>query len=187
MVVLSAPSGAGKTTVARHLLGIESLNLSFSISACSRPRRVNEVDGRDYYFLSEDEFLEKVRADEFVEWEEVYPGRFYGTLRSEVERIWTLGRHVLFDIDVKGAMSIKRIYGNLALSVFVMPPSLEILEARLRSRSTDSTGDIRRRLEKAQEELTFAGQFDRVIINDRLEKTLVEAGEAVRQFLEVSV
>jgi guanylate kinase len=184
MVVLSAPSGAGKTTVAMHLLNLPEMNLSFSVSACSRPPRGSEVEGKDYYFLTTDEFKKKISNKEFIEWEEVYPGRYYGSLVSEVKRIWRSGKHVLFDIDVKGAMSIKRLYDEKALTLFIMPPSLEVLEERLRTRSTDSPEEIKRRIGKAREEMTYAGSFDHVIINNRLADALAEAEDLVKKFLD---
>jgi guanylate kinase len=183
VVIVSAPSGAGKSTIVHHLLEA-GMNLSFSVSACSRPRREQETDGKDYYFLSEDAFREKIREDAFIEWEEVYPGKYYGTLKQEIHRIWDQGRHVLFDVDVKGGMNLKRIFGNQALALFIMPPSIGELEKRLRNRSTDTEESIRERVRKAYGEMSFAGHFDRIIVNDQLETALKESENAVREFLE---
>ena len=163
LIVFSAPSGSGKTTIVRHLLGIEKLNLEFSISATSRLPRGEEVDGKDYYFLSLKEFKNKIKADEFLEWEEVYRDNFYGTLKSEVERIWAKGKHVIFDIDVVGGIDIKRIYPERTLSVFVKPPSIEELKIRLKKRSTESDDKINMRVAKASIELATAPQFDFII------------------------
>ncbi len=150
LIIFSAPSGSGKTTIVRHLLKVFSTQLEFSISATSRPKRGKEENGKDYYYLTPDEFKTKVKAGEFLEWEEVYAGTCYGTLRSEVERIWNSGKHVIFDIDVEGGLNLKNQFGKRALAIFVMPPSIKILEERLRSRSTDSAESIARRLEKAE-------------------------------------
>jgi guanylate kinase len=182
LIIVSAPSGAGKTTIVKKLMeGIP--RLEFSVSACSRARRHNEVHGRDYYFLSAAEFRDKISRGEFLEWEEVYPGSYYGTLRSEVERIWGKGNHVVFDVDVMGGLHIKQLYPGKSLALFILPPSVGELESRLRKRSTDSAGDIQIRVEKAREELALAGKFDKVILNDKLEDAIEEAMEAVRSFL----
>lgn len=182
LVILSAPSGAGKTSIVRHLLA-SGLPLAFSVSATTRPPRDGEVDGRDYWFLNEDEFKGRIRAGEFVEWEEVYPGRFYGTLRSELERIWSEGRHALFDIDVIGGLDLKELYQDRALAVFVKPPSVEALERRLRERGTENGDTLRMRVEKAVHELTYEDRFDAVIINDDLATACAEAEVLVRRFL----
>ncbi len=182
LIILSAPSGAGKTTIARHLL-VAGLGLEFSVSACSRAKRPGEVNGRDYYFLTTDEFRKSIEAGCFVEWEEVYPGQFYGTLKSEIERIHHKGLSVLFDVDVKGALSLKRIYGEQALSVFIMPPSLEVLKERLEKRGTDSPEKVRIRLAKAEIEMLYVSKFDAVIVNDQLEPALSQAETLVRSFL----
>ncbi|MGE4587653.1 MAG: guanylate kinase [Mangrovibacterium sp.] len=181
LIIFSAPSGAGKTTVVRHLLKTTPF-LGFSISATSRAPRPNETDGVDYYFLSEKEFRGKISRDEFLEWEEVYPGTFYGTLKSEVERIRRQGKHVLFDVDVVGGSNIKKYYGEEALAVFIRPPSVEELEKRLTLRSADSPEVIRKRVEKAEWELGFAPQFDRILVNDDLQTTLREAETLVNLF-----
>lgn len=182
MIIFSAPSGSGKTTIVRFLLG-EKDSLNFSISATSRQPRRNEIDGKDYYFLSADEFRKKIRADEFVEWEEVYEDTFYGTLKTEVERIWAAGKDVIFDVDVKGGINIKKLYGDKALSVFVMPPSIEELERRLRKRDTNEEDDIAERVAKAEYEMTFAEQFDIILINDELKVAEQEALSLVNSFL----
>lgn len=183
LVIFSAPSGSGKTTIVKHLLSKE-LNLEFSISACNRPPRGNEQHGKDYYFLSTDEFKRKIDEGAFAEWEEVYPGRFYGTLWSELHRIWDKGNQVLFDVDVKGGVNLKNKFTKRALSVFVMPPSLDELRKRLEYRNTDPADEIERRLAKAAEELTFAPQFDVVIVNDDLEAASQKALEVVSRFIK---
>ena len=182
LIIFSAPSGAGKTTIVRHLLK-RDLNLEFSISATSRSKRHNETNGKDYYFLSEEEFRSKIDNNEFLEWEEVYKGTFYGTLKSEVERIRENGKNILFDVDVVGGCNIKKFYGNEALAVFVQPPSIEELRNRLISRSTDTLEVIEKRLQKAEYELTFANQFDYIIVNDQLTKALEEAEKCIREFI----
>jgi guanylate kinase len=183
LIIFSAPSGAGKTTIVKHLLG-KNFCLEFSISATSRPPRSNEIDGKDYYFITADEFKRKVNNDEFLECEEVYTGVYYGTLKSEVERIRQKGNHVIFDVDVVGGCNIKKFYGTDALSVFVQPPTFETLKDRLLSRSTDSEEVIATRVAKAKYEMTFAPRFDIVLINDKLEDALKKAEEIVQDFLE---
>lgn len=183
LIIFSAPSGAGKTTIVKYLLG-RDLGLEFSVSATSRIIRENEVDGKDYYFITADEFKRKVHNDEFLECEEVYPGIYYGTLKSEVERIRQKGNHVIFDVDVVGGCNIKKFYGVDALSVFVQPPSLEEVKNRLLARSTESEKVIATRMAKAKYEMTFARRFDVVLVNDKLEDALKEAEEIVRNFLE---
>ncbi len=182
LFIFSAPSGSGKTTIVRTLLE-KDLDIEFSISATSRPKRENETDGKDYYFLSADDFKEKIDKDEFVEWEEVYENRFYGTLKSELERIWNQGKHVIFDVDVVGGLSIKKKYPDKALSIFIMPPSIEELEKRLILRSTDSIEDIETRINKAKEELNYAERFDIIIINDELENAIHESETAIKKFV----
>lgn len=181
VIIFSAPSGAGKSTIVKHLLGKYPF-LEFSISATSRPPRGEEKNGVDYYFFTKEEFEQKIRKGEFVEYEEVYAGSYYGTLQSEVERIWAKGHIILFDIDVKGGMNIKRLYGRHALAVFIQPPSVEALKERLVKRGTDSPQAIERRVAKAEEELGYAGSFDRVIVNDSLECALREAEAVVETF-----
>lgn len=181
-VIFSAPSGAGKTTIVRHLLS-KNPALAFSVSACSRDPRPNETDGKDYYFLGVEGFKKAIENGDFVEWEEVYTNNFYGTLRSELERIWSQGKAVIFDVDVVGGLNIKRIFGEKALAVFVQPPSYEILEERLRGRSTESEEKIAMRLAKAKQELSTAHQFDVILVNDTLERACAKAEDLVNQFL----
>jgi guanylate kinase len=182
LIIFSAPSGAGKTTIV-HWLMKQIPDLAFSVSATSRKKRPGEVHGRDYYFLDVDDFKQRIRQNAFVEWEEVYENQFYGTLISEVERLRKEGKHVVFDVDVKGGMNIKRLYGNDALSVFVQPPSIEELERRLRARNTDSEESIRKRVKKAGYELQYAKHFDVVIVNDNLEEAQQKTLEVVMEFL----
>ncbi len=181
VIIFSAPSGAGKSTIVHHLLGKFPF-LEFSISATSRQPRGAEQDGTDYYFLTPERFKELISEDAFIEYEEVYSGSFYGTLRSEIERIWEKGHVILFDIDVKGGVNLKRIFGDNALSVFVSPPSVEVLRERLIGRGTDSPEAIEKRIGKAEEELTYEKDFDIVLVNDRLEDTLDEAENIIRNF-----
>ena len=183
LIIFSAPSGAGKTTIVRHLLE-KDLNLEFSISATSRGMRHTETNGKDYYFLTPEEFKNKIDNNEFLEWEEVYHGTFYGTLKSEVERIRNKGKNVIFDVDVVGGCNIKKYYGDEALAVFVQPPSIEELRNRLISRSTDSLEVIEKRVAKAEYELTFASQFDQIIVNEDLLKAFEEAEKSIRKFIE---
>ncbi|MBI5219949.1 MAG: guanylate kinase [Bacteroidia bacterium] len=184
LIIFSAPSGAGKTTIVRHILK-ENFNLEFSISACSRPKRPNEKDGIDYYFIPADEFKRRIKNNEFIEWEEVYEGSFYGTLKSEIQRIAGKGHNVLFDVDVIGGINIKRMYAEKAISVFVMPPSIEALKQRLVNRHTDDAESLNTRIAKAEKEITYASQFDKIIVNDTLETAVNEAKEIVRQFLNI--
>jgi guanylate kinase len=182
LLIFCAPSGAGKSTIVQHLMQLDP-RLAFSISATSRKPRGGEQHGREYYFITPDQFRTKIENNEFVEWEEVYPGQYYGTLRSEVERIWQAGQHALFDIDVAGGMNLKEAFGEQALSVFVSPPSLEVLEQRLRSRGTDDEASMKKRLGKARYEMGFAPRFDHVLVNDLLDDALLEAETIVRKFL----
>jgi len=184
LIVFSAPSGSGKTTIVRHLLGLDALNLEFSISATSREKRGDEIDAKDYYFLSAQEFKNKIKADEFLEWEEVYRDNFYGTLKTEVERIWAQGKHVIFDIDVSGGLRIKRKFPKETLAVFVKPPSIDELKIRLKKRKTETDDKINMRIAKASAELATAPLFDVIIENDNLEKALVEAESLVSNFLK---
>lgn len=183
ILIFSAPSGAGKTTIVRHLLSKDH-NFGFSVSATSRKPRGCESDGVDYYFLSTEEFKAKIANDEFLEWQEVYPGNFYGTLKNEVTRILGNGQNILFDVDVVGGSNIKKYYGDRALAFFIQPPSVRELEARLIARSTDDKEVIRKRLEKAERELTYAPLFDVILINDNLEQALKETEEKVGSFLD---
>ncbi|QDO93368.1 guanylate kinase [Formosa sediminum] len=183
LIVFSAPSGSGKTTIVRHLLGIDALNLEFSISATSREKRGTEVHAKDYYFLSLEEFKHNIKNDSFLEWEEVYRDNFYGTLKSEVERIWAQGKHVIFDIDVSGGLRIKRKFPEETLSIFVKPPSIDELKIRLKKRKTESEDKINMRVAKASAELATAPLFDCIIENDTLEHALVEAEKVVSEFI----
>lgn len=186
LIVFSAPSGSGKTTIVRHLLKQKELNLEFSISATSREKRGKEVDGKDYYFLSFEDFKKKIKNDEFLEWEEVYRDNFYGTLKSEIERIWAMGKHVIFDIDVSGGLRIKRKYPEQTLAVFVKPPSIDELKIRLKKRKTESADKINMRIAKASAELATAPLFDAIIVNDNLEKALAESYTLVFNFLGIN-
>jgi len=183
-LIFSAPSGAGKTTIVKHLLKEMPSRLSFSISACSRSPRNNETDKKDYYFLSVDEFKQGIANQKFLEWEEVYPNMFYGTLLEEVERIWSNGKAIVFDVDVKGGIALKQYFGDKALSVFVSPPSLEVLGKRLRNRKTETEEEILKRINKAEEEMTDKDAFDMVLINEDLDTTCQQAMEFVGDFLE---
>ncbi len=183
LIIFSAPSGSGKTTIVNHLVLIKELNLEFSISACTRKKRDGETDGKDYYFLSVDEFRMKIEENAFIEWEEVYKNHYYGTLKYEVERIREDNRNVIFDVDVMGGISLKKQYKDQALSVFIMPPSTDELKRRLESRGTDPVEKIEGRLKKAEFEMKYAKQFDKIIVNDKLEKALEEAEQIIRQFL----
>ncbi len=183
LVILSGPSGAGKSTITQHLLSKKSLNLAFSVSACSRKKREDETDGKEYYFLSIDAFKSKIEDNEFLEWEEVYSNQYYGTLKMEVEKLRALGKNVIFDVDVVGGLNIKRKYKENALSVFVSPPSVETLEERLTARNTESPESISRRVRKAKMEMAYARRFDHIIENDNLEIALAEAESLVDKFL----
>lgn len=185
LFVFSAPSGSGKTTIVRHLLKQEKFNLEFSISATSREPRGEEKNGTDYYFISLKEFKNHIKADEFLEWEEVYRDNFYGTLKSEVERIWALKKHVIFDIDVVGGLRIKKKFPEETLSVFVKPPSVDELKIRLKKRKTESEEKINMRIAKASVELATAPQFDKIIKNYDLDVALKEAEELVSEFLDL--
>ncbi len=183
LIVFSAPSGSGKTTIVRHLLKQDELNLEFSISATSREKRGEEIDGKDYYYMSAKEFKNKIKADEFLEWEEVYRDNFYGTLKTEIERIWAMGKHVIFDIDVSGGLRIKRKYPEQTLAVFVKPPSIDELKIRLKKRKTESEDKINMRVAKASAELATAPLFDVIIENDTLNHALNEAYTLVSNFV----
>jgi guanylate kinase len=182
VIIFSAPSGAGKSTIVGHLLK-KYPYLEFSISATSRAPRGEEVNGKEYYFFSTDQFETKIKNGDFVEYEEVYTGSYYGTLRSEVKRIWEKGHIIVFDIDVKGGINLKRLYGKNALSVFIMPPSIDILRERLVKRGTDSLENISKRVAKAEEELGYKDMFDKIIVNDLLEEALKEAESLVETFI----
>lgn len=182
LVIFSAPSGAGKTTIVQNMLKCFP-DLEFSVSATSRAPRGDEQHGVDYYFLSAEEFKKKIADNEFVEYEEVYPGQFYGTLLSEVDRIWRKGHHVIFDVDVTGGLNLKKQFGDNALALFVKPPSVQTLEERLRSRATEPEEKIRMRLAKAEHELAFETQFDKVIVNAKLDQACDEACRLIREFM----
>lgn len=181
-IIVCAPSGAGKTTIVKHLLKTFP-ELCFSVSATSRDPRPDERHGRDYYFMTADEFRTSIDLGAFLEWEEVYNGRFYGTLQKEIQRIWSENKHVIFDVDVVGGVNLKSYFAAKALSIFVRPPSLEVLEERLRNRRTESDAGLKDRLTKASYELTFANKFDRVLINDTLPEACAQAEEWVGKFL----
>jgi guanylate kinase len=183
IIIFSAPSGSGKSTIINYLLQ-QQLNLAFSISATTRPPRGEEKDGVEYFFLSQEEFKERISKGDLLEYEEVYAGRFYGTLKSQVEKQLEIGENVVFDVDVKGGCNIKKHYGNRALSIFIQPPSIEELQKRLESRATDTAEMIKKRIDKASFELSFAPQYDVVITNDKLEKAKAETLEAVKIFLD---
>jgi guanylate kinase len=186
MIVVSAPSGAGKTTIVKHLLKTFT-QLGFSVSATSRKIREGEKDGREYYFISSEEFQLMIDQEKLLEWQEVYPGSYYGTQVSEVERIMYNGQFPVFDVDVVGGLNIKKMYRDKALAIFIRPPSYEILESRLRSRATDSEESLQKRLSKAKWELSFEKDFDHVIVNDTLESAFYQAETLVKDFLGITV
>lgn len=182
-IIFSAPSGSGKTTIVKHLLQ-KFPNLGFSISACTRDRRGRaEQDGKDYYFLTPDEFKEKIDKDQFIEWEEVYEGNFYGTLKEEIQRIWDNGKHVIFDVYVKGGLNLKKYFGDRGLAVFVEVPSMDDLATRLRDRGTESEGSLSRRLYKAKFEMGFKDKFDVILVNNDLQTSFREAENLVSDFI----
>lgn len=182
-IIFSAPSGAGKTTIVRYLLrNIPSLE--FSISAASRQPRGREVHGLDYHFFTVEEFKEKIAKDHFVEWEEVYTDNYYGTLKSEVKKAWDSGKTVVFDVDAQGGINLKKLFGNNALSIFIKPPSLFVLEQRLKNRRTETPEQIEMRLNKANEELSYANHFDYVLLNDNLEKACAEIKDHIEKFIK---
>ena len=185
LIVFTAPSGAGKTTIVRHLLQKYD-QLAFSISATTRPKRKGEEDGKDYYFISKEEFKRRIEEDAFVEWEEVYADVFYGTLKDEIDRIWGTGKHVIFDIDVQGAINLKHNYPESCEVVFVKPPSLEVLIQRLKGRKTESEESLKKRIEKLRDELDYADRFDHFVLNDQLPKALHQAEKLIEQILESS-
>lgn len=182
VVIISAPSGAGKTTLVKYVLSAFP-QMEFSVSATSRSPRPNEQHGKDYYFISTDEFKKKIANNEFVEYEEVYPGCFYGTLKAELQRIWDMGKIVLFDVDVKGGINLKKIFGQQAISIFISPPSLEVLEQRLKNRGTETTETLKTRIEKAAYEMTFQSQFDYVVVNDVLDEAQKEIHRIIDNWL----
>lgn len=182
-IIFSAPSGSGKTTILQQLLQDPALKLEFSISATTRKPRGQEKNGKDYYFLETDFFKKKVEENSFVEWEEVYENTYYGTLKSELQRIWKKGCVVAFDVDVKGGMNLKKLFGKHAMSMFIMPPSIEVLEQRLRSRGTETEEVILKRLSRSEYEFSLAPQFDKTIVNDVLEQSVAEAKKSILEFL----
>jgi guanylate kinase len=182
-IIFSAPSGSGKTTIVKHLLR-KFGNLAFSTSATTRPRRIErEIDGRDYYFLSVDEFKQKIASGDFIEWEEVYDGNYYGTLKSEVDRLWAIGKHVLFDVDVKGGIKLNDYFKEKCLAIFVRVSDMKELEARLRHRNTESEESIRKRLAKAEYEMSFENMFDITLVSEELNRTLQKAEDLVSKFI----
>lgn len=183
IVVISAPSGAGKTSIVHYLLDTFSDKLAFSISACNRQKRKDEVDGTDYYFLSTSGFLDKIENDQFLEWEEVYQNNYYGTLKSEIERIWKLNKTALIEVDVKGALNIKKLYPDITLSIFINVPSLTILKKRLEARDTETEAQIDKRIRKAAYEISFAKEFDAQIMNKVLENAQNDAKLTINNFL----
>jgi guanylate kinase len=182
LVIISAPSGAGKTTIVKHLLD-SGLKLLFSVSATTRQPRIYEIDGTDYFFLTVPEFKRRIENKEFVEWEEVYKDLLYGTLKSEVERIWASGYNVIFDVDVRGGIKLKKIFGNKSIAIFIMPPTIEELENRLLKRNTESSEHLKMRVAKAKEEMSLADEFDMVIVNHQLDKAKEESLKLVKSFL----
>lgn len=185
LLIFSAPSGSGKSTIVGHLMQVLP-SLAFSVSAATRAPRGNERDGVDYHFLSVEAFRQHIAQDDFVEWEEVYANQYYGTLKSELERIWGQGKTAVFDVDVKGGLRLKQLFGDRALAVFIQAPSIEVLRERLTARGTDSPESIAKRLDKAARELEFREQFDVCVVNDRLDQALTRAEEVVRNFLNLT-
>ena len=183
VIIVSAPSGAGKTSIVKHVLQFLP-ELRFSTSATTRTMREGEINGKDYHFLSVDDFKKGIERDDFLEWEEVYANQFYGTLKSEIQRIWDEGKTVIFDVDVKGGLNIKKYFGDKALAIFVEPPTVQELENRLRNRGTETEESLRKRVEKAEYELSFAPRFDKIILNDDLEVARAEMLQTIRQFLD---
>jgi guanylate kinase len=182
LIIFSAPSGAGKTTIVHHILK-KFGEIEFSVSACSRKKRIGEKEGKDYYFLGINGFKEKIKNNAFVEWQEVYENHFYGTLKSEIDRIWAKGHHVIFDVDVVGGLNLKKIYGERALSIFVMAPSIKDLEERLKLRDTETTESIARRMAKAEKEMDFSAEFDYILMNDDMHQALNDAEQLVADFI----
>lgn len=186
IIIISAPSGCGKSTIIRALMAKGEIDMRFSVSATSRNPRAGETPGKEYFFMSEDEFRQAIAENAFVEYEEVYPGRFYGTLKSEIERICKEGHNVILDIDVKGGVNVKSLYGDQAISIFIMPPSIDALRQRLIGRATDSDDVIEERVGRAAYELTFASQYDETVINDNLDKAINDTSEAIKEFLNTT-
>lgn len=184
VIIISAPSGCGKSTIISALMGRGDLDMQFSVSATNRRPREGETHGVNYFFLETDEFKSLIEQNEFVEWEEVYPGRFYGTLKSEIARIVDEGHNVILDIDVKGGVNVKRLIGERAISIFIMPPSVEELRRRLEGRATDTAEEIARRVSKAEEEISFAPRFDHVVVNDNLASAIDETHDLIANFVD---
>lgn len=183
IIIISAPSGCGKSTIIKALMAKGEIDMQFSVSATSRQPRAGETDGKEYFFMSEDEFRRAIAADAFVEYEEVYAGRFYGTLKSEIERICKEGHNVVLDIDVKGGVNVKSLYGDNAISIFIMPPSIDTLRQRLTGRATDSDEVIEERVGRAAFELTFAPQYDVTVVNDDLDKAIIDTSDIIKKFI----
>ena len=183
LIIISAPSGSGKSTIIGRIMQDESLRLAFSVSATTRPRRGKEVHGVDYYYLTPEEFEDKIANDELVEYQEVYKGRYYGTLKSEVERITGMGMNVVLDLDVLGGVNVKKMYGDRAISIFIQPPSVEVLRQRLINRGTDSMEDIKARVDKAEFEISIGPQFDHTVINDDLEVAVAQVHDLIAAFI----
>ena len=183
LIIISAPSGSGKSTIIGRVMQDESLRLAFSVSATTRPRRGQEVHGVDYYYLTLEEFKEKIANDELVEYQEVYEGRYYGTLKSEVERITNMGKNVVLDLDVLGGVNVKQMYGDRAISIFIQPPSVEVLRQRLINRGTDSMEDIQNRVDKAEFEISIGPQFDHTVINDDLDTAVAQVHDLIADFI----
>jgi guanylate kinase len=184
MIVLTAPSGGGKTTIKKHLLE-EYNELGFSISVTTREKRPSEIDGKDYYFRSTKEFNQLIEEDAFLEWEEVYKNQFYGTLKSEVDRLWALGKHIVFDVDVHGAQDIKKMYGDRCMAVFIRPPSIQVIVDRLKGRETETAESLAKRVRRIEREMSFEHKFDKVLINDLLLVAFKEAENLVESFLDI--
>lgn len=183
MIIVTAPSGAGKTTIVQHLLATFP-NLAFSVSATTRQPRTHEINGKEYYFMSVSEFQDKIAQEAFIEYEQVYENQYYGTLKSEVDRLWAEGKSVIFDIDVQGALHLKKIYGQGAISIFIAPPSLQVLKERLKNRKTENKTSFAKRMHKVRYELSFKDKFDKVIVNNILETALAEAENIIAGFLK---
>ena len=181
-IIVSAPSGAGKTTLVRHLMDAIP-QLEFSVSACSRSKREKETDGKDYYFITPEDFQKKIQNDEFVEWQEVYPGNYYGTLKSELKKIWQAEKIPIFDVDVIGGLNLKEYFGDKALGIFIQPPSIDVLESRLRNRGTETKESIQERLGKTMQEMKYAGRFECIVVNDSIGKSSLETIRLVSEFL----
>lgn len=183
IIIITAPSGAGKTSITRHLLETFPKKLAFSVSAATRKQRENEINGKDYYFMSHEDFKEKIQHEEFIEWEMVYEGKYYGTLKSEISRLWKEGITPLLDIDVKGAIHVQQQFPKSSLSIFIQPPSIDELKRRLESRGTETDETLHARVSKADYELSFKSHFDKIIVNDNLEKACLEAEEIIKHFV----